>query len=371
MTSMNALPPIPTPAQQRWRDFRLSGIPVIVVLATVVSVFFIWNANLVPSTIVGEVQGVDANITSGTAGQLTELNVAQFDRVTKGQILGKVRVTSPETLTAMLAAATADLQVLRVRMIQDQGRSDHEYLQLRINLLDQKILLETAKIRLDQAEKEYVRMSNLFTANVIQPGLRENGDSGYEVALRDRDALRIELDDKTRLVAEMEQMLAPLQPSATVPGKTPAVNDAIDAAIAAKEEELRQTEGAQVLRAPIDGIVTSILRHSGENIVASEILLTVSSDRPQRIIGYVRQPLAFVPKEGDRVEVRTRNAHLQRANAAVLKVGPRLELFSQPLRIRGFDSSQERGLPLLINLPEGLNVHSGEIVDLILQHTSN
>jgi len=341
-----------------------------VVLATTIAVVLIWNANLVPSTIVGEVQGVDANVISVTSGQLAEVNVAQFDRVARGQALGKVRVTSPETLAAMLATASADLQVLRVRMIQDQGRSDHEYLQLRVNLLDQKILLETTKIRLEQAEKEFGRMSNLFTADVIQPGLRENGDVGYEVALRDRDALRIELDEKTKLVAETEQMLVPLRPTA-VPSRNPAVNDAIDAAIAAKEEELRQTEGVQVLKSPIDGIVTSVLRRAGENIVSGEVLLTVSSDRPQRIIGYVRQPLAFVPKEGDRVEVRTRNAHLQRASAAVLKVGPRLELFSQPLRIRGFDSSQERGLPILINLPEGLNVHSGEIVDLILQRSSN
>jgi multidrug resistance efflux pump len=363
---MSALPPIPTPAKQRWQDFRLSGIPVIVLLATIGAVIFIWNANLVPSTIVGEVQGVDANISSTLEGQLTELNVALFDRVTKGQTLGKVRLISQETLASMLAAATADLQVLRVRMIQDQGRNDHSYLQLRIDLLDQRILLETGKIRLDQAEKEFARMSNLFTANVIQPGLRENGDSGYEVALRDRDALRIELDEKTKLVAEMEQTLTPLRPT-TPPDKNPAVNDVIDAAIAAKEEELRQTEGAHVLRAPIDGIVTSILRRAGENITAGEILLTVSSDRPDRIIGYVRQPLAIVPKEGDQVEVRTRNTHLQRANASVLKVGPRLELFSQPLRIRGFDSSQERGLPLLISLPEGLNVRSGEIVDLVLQ----
>ena len=64
MTPMNTLPPIPTPTKQRWQDFRLSGIPVIVVLATIGAVIFIWNANLVPSTIVGEVQGVEARVTS-------------------------------------------------------------------------------------------------------------------------------------------------------------------------------------------------------------------------------------------------------------------------------------------------------------------
>ncbi len=366
MTSLNPLPPIPTPRRQRWQDFRLNGIPAIIFLATAAAVVFIWTSNLVPSTIVGEVQGVNANIVSATAGMISELSVDQFDRVTRGQALVNVSTVPLETLDALLAAARTDLQVLRVRMIQDQSRSDHQYLQLRINLLDQKILLELSGIRLQQAESEFTRMSNLFTADVIQPGLRENGDSGYEVALRDRDALRVEVQEKTKLVAETEQMLVPFRPPAAA-AKNPMITDAIDAAISAKEEQIRRTEGTTILKSPMDGVVSVVLRRPGENIVAGEPILTISSERPEKIIGFVRQPIAVLPKIGDRIEVRTRSAHLQRAFATVLKVGPRLELFSQPLRVRGFDSSQERGLPILINLPDGLKVHPGEIVDLILR----
>lgn len=367
---MNPLPPIPTPPGERWKEFRLRGIPFIVLLAVALAVGFIWNTNLVPSTVVGEVQGVDVNIISGTPGLLGELRVALFDRVTNGQPVIKVRAASPETLEALLADARAELQVLRIRMIQDQGRSDHEYLQLRIDLMDQKILLETARIRLQQAEKEFARMTDLLQANVIQSGVSGNGDVGYEVALRDRDLFRLEVEDKAKLVTETEQALKSMSPPA-IAENNPTINSVIDAAISAKEEQIRRTMGSDTLHSPMDGVVTAVLRRPGENIVAGEPLLTISSDHPDRIIGFVRQPLAFVPKVGDRVEIRTRSGELQTAATTILKVGPRLELFSQPLRVRGFDSSQERGLPILINLPPNLKVHSGEIVDLILRRSAD
>jgi len=39
-----------TPPAQRWREFRLRGIPVIVFLFGVAGVVFLWNKNMVPRT---------------------------------------------------------------------------------------------------------------------------------------------------------------------------------------------------------------------------------------------------------------------------------------------------------------------------------
>jgi hypothetical protein len=74
---------------------------------------------------------------------------------------------------------------------------------------------------------------------------------------------------------------------------------------------------------------------------------------------------------GDTVEIRTRGSEAQKAIAQIVKVGPRLELFTQPLRVRGFASAQERGLPILIDLPENLRVHPGEIVDLFIKRSTD
>jgi len=82
-------------------------------------------------------------------------------------------------------------------------------------------------------------------------------------------------------------------------------------------------------------------------------------------LGYLRQPLPFEPKSGDAVTVYTRRPHRQVAMAHVLQVGAQLELVTAPMRIRGFGTAMERGLPVLMNLPPDLEVHPGELVDLI------
>jgi multidrug resistance efflux pump len=308
------------------------------------------------------------------AGLLTDLKVDQFDRVTKGQTLAKVSTMSPENMEAALAVISADLQVTRARMMQDQQRNDLNYQQTRMDLLGQRIELATAKIRLQQAESEFERVTILFKEKIAPAGVGSTRDSaigsivGYEVALRDRDALRIEVEQKTKLISDMEQTLQEFKPP-TLSNQNPLLNDAINAAVSAQEEQLRRTEGGTALRAPMDGIVSVVNRRSGENIAAGEPILTISSERAERIIGFLRLPFSYEPKVGDTVEIRTRGSNAQKASATIQKVGSRMELFTQPLRVRGFAAAQERGLPILINLPESLKVYPGEIVDLFVKRT--
>src|SRR5205814_1131262 len=60
--TMNSLPAIPTPRAQRWRDFRLQGLPVLVFAIVAAVIFYMWNQNLGPSTFVGEVEAVQENV---------------------------------------------------------------------------------------------------------------------------------------------------------------------------------------------------------------------------------------------------------------------------------------------------------------------
>ena len=93
----------------------------------------------------------------------------------------------------------------------------------------------------------------------------------------------------------------------------------------------------------------------------------MSAPNAQRIIGYLRQPLPFEPRVGDTVKVYTRRPHRQTANARILQVGVQMELVTAPMRIRGYGIAMERGLPILLNLPAGLEVHPGELVDLMIK----
>jgi len=293
---------------------------------------------------------------------LTELRVEQFDHVTNGQALAKVVTMSPENMEAALETIRADLMVMRARMTQDQQRNHENYQQLRLNLLSQRVDLAGAQARLVFAENEFKRNEALFQQKIVS-------ESEYDLARDRRDALVAEVDERGKLVVEFEKTLRDMRPSVP-PLQSPLIEDSISAAITAQEEQLRRIKGGTTLRAPMDGIVSVVNRHSGENITAGEPIMTISSERPERIIGFIRQPISFAPKVGDRVEIRTRGNDMQKASGQILKVGPKLELFSQPLRVRGFAANQERGLPILISLPENLNVYPGEIVDLFVKRSA-
>ena len=143
--------------------------------------------------------------------------------------------------------------------------------------------------------------------------------------------------------------------------------DAIDTAVKAQEAKFRESVEI-ALRSPIDGVVTKVNRNPGENIMAGDTLISLSGERGENIIGFLRQPISFEPKAGDVVLVRSRGNRQKLAEARIKEVGARLEPYTQPLRVRGFDSSQERGLPVLIGLPQDLTLHPGELVDLILKN---
>jgi len=364
---MSSLPLIPRSASLRWREFRFQGVPLFLFAAALVTAVVLWRTAWTPTAFVGEVQATEAVVSSVEPGLLLDLAVDDLETVTNRQVLGRVQVKSPEAATAEIDAMKTDLQVMRVRMTQDQNRNDLGYQQARVDLQLRRLELASARIRLQQAESELQRVTRLVEDKVFSKGITQmRNEFGYDVAVRDRDLLRKEVEDKTQVVTELERTLEQLR-SSDVPGRNPAINDAIDAAIAAQEKLLKETVGSVTLRAPLAGVVKKVLRRSGENVVAGEPIIELGSDKPKRIIGFVRQPITYLPKEGDQVEVRKRGGRSQAGLATVIRVGSQLQLFTQPLRIRGFAAALERGLPVLLTVPDNLDLLPGETVDLVLK----
>ena len=370
---MNSLPVIPTPPGQRWKDFRLRGLPLIGFALVAATIFYMWNANLAPMTFVGEVESIEENVASPKPGQLTDMNIDDFQSVQAGEAVARVITTDPKVIESSLAVIRAEVELVRTGMdpILNQHRDAVNFQQLRLSWLVQRVDLAEARVRLQFADNELERVARLFDDKIVPRGIpqgpNQNGAIGYEVALRDRDALRTEVDERDRVVAEIGQKLQELKvpdswenPQSTSP--------AISAAIAVQDEKLRLTEAQLnpiILKAPMSGVVHKIYRRSGENIVAGEPIVTLSAPNARRIIGYMRQPLPYEPKVGDTVKVSTRRPHRQTATASIQQVGVQMELVSAPMRVRGYSTSLERGLPILLNLPAGLDVHPGELVDLI------
>jgi multidrug resistance efflux pump len=364
---MSSLPPIPHSAAQRWRQFRFKGVPALSFAAALIIVVILWKTTWTPTTFVGEVQSPEAVVTSVEAGLLVELTVDDLQTVTNRQVLGRVQLKSPDAASAEIAAMAADLQVMRVRMTQDQQRNDLAFQEARVELQLRRLELASAQIRLQQAESELQRVTRLFEAKVYPQGITQiRNEFGYDVAVRDRDLLRKEVEDKILVVAEQERGLEQLRPQGTPPIRT-AINDAIDAAIATQEKLLKETVSAVTLRAPIAGSVKRVYRHVGENVLAGEPLIEIVSSKPERILGFLRQPIVYRPQMDELIEVRKRGSRHEVGMAKVIRVGAQLQLFTQPLRVRGFDASMERGLPVLLTVPENLPLNPGETVDLVPQ----
>jgi multidrug resistance efflux pump len=136
-----------------------------------------------------------------------------------------------------------------------------------------------------------------------------------------------------------------------------------------QESKLRLTEAELspiILRAPIDGIVSTVYHRSGESITAGQPILAVATLSPVRIVAYLRPPILSEPKPGAQVEVRTRGLRREVGRATVKEVGTQLE--AVPATILGPSklTAPELGLPVDITLPANLQIRAGELVDIIL-----
>jgi len=121
--------------------------------------------------------------------------------------------------------------------------------------------------------------------------------------------------------------------------------------------------------APIDGMVTQIVRRVGDPILAGQTVLRINPSRPDRLIGYLRQPLPFEPKPGMVAEVRTRAAPRQTAVTTIMQVGSTMEPIPSTLvaamRLPS-NPPPEPALRIDLKLPAGLKVRPGEHVDVII-----
>src|ERR1051326_6407533 len=110
-----SLPPIPTPAGQHWREFRIRLLPPFVFALVLATLFFMWTTFVQPVSIVGMVETNAVNIATTTAGLLTELALNRFDEVTNGQVLGQVEPFDAEQINAEIKALESSDKVTQAQ----------------------------------------------------------------------------------------------------------------------------------------------------------------------------------------------------------------------------------------------------------------
>ena len=194
----------------------------------------------------------------------------------------------------------------------------------------------------------------------------------FEQARAAKERLQTEVEELTKLVNEGEDSFKQMRLTDKVP-PSQSSEDPLHAAIVVQEEKLRLTEAETsplTLKAPMDGVIRLINKRPGEVVTTGEPIITVNALRADHIVGYMHPPISVEPKVGMTVQVRTRGFNRQASSATILQVGSELEVVPSPTHARGMTKMEERGLPFLVNLPAGLNLRPGELVDLILQARS-
>ncbi len=365
---MNPLPVIPTPPSQRWREFRIRVIPFLVFAGVFAALTVTWRDNVAPPVLVGQVEPITAYVTSPKSGTVAQLNLNRLQQVKAADAVGQIITTDPQILASSLAVIQSEIQLLRVNLqpVIDQQRYAMNYDRIRLDWLSQRVDLATARVKLQLAENDLRRTTELFRDNIVSEKVFDQMKSA-------RDKLQTEVEERSKLVAELEENLQSLRIRED-PGessqKPPGPREVLQASIAVQESKLRLTEAELrpvTLRAPMDGMVSVINHRSGEAIIAGEAVVTLTALSSNRIIGYLRQPITVEPVVGMPVEVRARSLNRRIARGEILQVGTQLELVDPVLLPPSSFRTPILGLPLVIRLPPELKLVPGEIVDLAIK----
>lgn len=355
------LTPIPTPPAQKLADFRTQYLPLIVVCLCVASIGLLWKQNIAAPTLVGQAEPVLSNLSSHESGVLTGFNVTRFQRVKAGDILGHVIVANPKVVEASLLVVRAEIEAMKqdgsVNSRQQRGAID--YVQLRLDWMQQRAALATSKVNLQLAEAELRRASDLFKDKLLS-------ESERDIAQANRDGLKDQTAELEKLIAEGEQAFKNVDPTGDISKVT---DDPARAVMALQEAKLRQIEAELspiTLRASMDGVVTAIFYRSGESVTAGQPIVSIASVQPVRIVGYLKSPSLDEPKVGMKVEVRLRGGQREVGIAQIIEVGTQLEVPPLALASSARPPNTELGLPVEISLPANLSIRPGELLDLKL-----
>lgn len=353
---MNKLPKIPSPFSHYVREFRHSVMPVVVFFLVLLLAINLWNKHVAPPSIVGQAEMVRSSVTTTLHGEIVEMHVDLLQRVEKGDPIATVVSLEDDVMNASINAAQADLLTLRARLQQDNMRILENFERLKHEVAVRKVERATENVNLQYAIKEYQRVAKLFQDKMVS-------ESEYDLARAAMEALKEKVAELDRLILESEASLARIKPPADPHFIN--TNDPIVQAIAASEGLIKAQFKPLIIRAPMSGAISAVYKRKGEKVVRGDAIVVISTLEPERILGYVRQPLNLHPKVGDPVEVRARSFNRLSAKARIMKVGTQLELIPfelLPLAVQ--NHATEYGLPVLITLPKELQLMPGEIVDI-------
>ena len=279
---MDKLPRIPSPPGTVWREFRVTVMPFIVFAAVLGLTAVTWRNYVGPSSLVGEVEAVRAPVAAPQAGRIVELGVRHMERVSKGQLLGRVVVADPKVLQANLALSKARIELIRMSPVPELrlGNNGISFENLRLRWLEQRLSLAIAKSDLTYYEAEFARAQKLFSELLIS-------QASLDLARKNVEITRTKIDEQTKLLAEAEiaiRSVKPADPSPSVDGMPGSVKAAMD--VEQRNLDLLEAQLAPLpLVCPIDGVVSVVHHRVNESVAAKKLKWYICDFPAQKLTG--------------------------------------------------------------------------------------
>ena len=357
---------IPSPPGQKWREFRIRFLPLIVFACTVAGITYLWREHVMPPNLVGQVEAVRADVRTRDAGLLTNLYVRRFQAVHAGDLIGAVLITDTRRVNAELQLLDSQVSISKIEMntIVDRERLALAFQDLRNEFMREQTQLETARAQLPRAQFDVMLSSNLLREKVVSEFDFHRYQGNY-------DSLRAQIQQLTNNLAQIQEKLESSKALGELAssGETVKMIGARLSSLKVQQERIEALlKQPLLLRAPIDGVVSAIYRQEGETVVADEPIVTISAANGDRIVGYLRPPYFVEPKLGMTVYVRSRAGDRREGVGRILGIGGAFEVITNAAFIRP-NVPHEMGLPLAVSIPPALRaeLRPGEVVDLTMK----
>lgn len=386
-------------------------VPVVVWLVAVSAVAWLFYQRAERFEIVGIAQGEVRQVATSSTGRIRSVSVSLFESVHAGQTLAVVDTlldneqTVEADLKAQLRVAAAEAERLASLLIPTQEQLQADTAGMKINRADNErrfaVDVEAARLRILELQatlaSDRVTLDDLgMEVRILDDLLGKAAIAPYEV-----EKAKVQYKSLDNKIQENQQQLEQTREDlrraeerrnefAQQHLPEPSVDHALE--VIRKEitvqEELIKGLLAQLaaldarknveLKSPIDGVVIAIggrvndvlsqrpgeqmVRRAGEVVTAGDPILAVAEKEPTEIVAYVSENQLKLLKDQMTVKLVKTREPAQIAQSRVLRVGPTIELMPQRLWLN--TNVPQWGRPVLIDIPPGLSVVSGEIVGI-------
>ena len=375
-------------------------LPVLVWLGAVAAVVAMFHHRSQRFEVIGIARGQVRQIAANCTGRLKSVPVQLFEKVSVGDTVAVVdTILDNEHLETELATISAEIEHLIAQLVPAQDsliaeKTDRETNRIadrrrfsvdvenaRLEILRLRALLASDRITLEDLAMEVKINQDLLKEGAVAPYELQKAQVQYETLAK-------KIEENEHLLeqadADLKQSLRRRDEYVQYQPHHPSVDNTLEVtrkAIKVQEqrmEELFVRLDPLELKSPIDGVVIQIqaranearlhrpgenvLRRPGEVVRPGESILAVAEVKPSEIIAYVGENQLSQFREGIAVELvrRTELAKIQIARSQVTYVGPTIEIM--PERLWRNPNIPLWGRPILIEVPQGLDLILGELV---------